>query len=82
MYAVNIADLTKPDVRTIAPYLVSPVTPSRTVVQTERDRFDGMGIVLECPNEQAAAIVEVIRLKFKRHELRCYKGNGKTWKRI
>jgi hypothetical protein len=39
---------------------------------------------LECDEERATAIVEIIRKRFKKHELRCYRSKtGKGgWKRV
>jgi len=80
MYAVNVADLTKYPI--VAQFLLAPVIEPREIVQAERERFDGAAIVLQCENERAAAIVATIRLKARKHELRCYVGKSKTWKRV
>ena len=80
MYAVNIADLTKDKDNVWAPFLIGPV--KGDVIEAEKGRFDGMALTLECNEERAKAIVEVIRLKYKKCEIRCYGGKGKTWKRV
>lgn len=81
MYAINIADLTKDKDGVWAPFLIGPV--SGQAVEAEK-RFDGMALTLACDEERAQAIVEVIRLKYKKHEMRCYQSKtGKGgWKRI
>jgi len=81
MYAVNLPDLVGDDLgRRMAAMLVAPVRGE--VVQTDPRRFDEVAVVLACNDERAAAIVEVIRLKFKKPALRCYQGSGDTWRRI
>ena len=79
-YAVNVADLTKH--RFVAQWILAPVVPGRSVVDVEPGRFDGAGILLECDEERAQAIVDVIRTKLKKHQLRCYKKEGGSWKRV
>lgn len=81
-YAVNVADMAK--LGLVAEILVAPVVPQRLVVETSKARFDEMAVVLECEEERAKAIVEVIRLKFRPREMRCYQsstGRG-GWKGI
>ena len=70
-YSVNIADLTK-DI-TLGQILISPVTPNRTIVNAEPKNFDGMAVLLECDEERAKAIIEVIRIKYRKDQLRCYR---------
>jgi hypothetical protein len=64
----------------MAAVLVAPVRGE--VIEADPQRFDGMAVTLACDDERAAAIVEVIRLKLKKSELRCYTGSGKTWRLI
>ncbi|GEM_PF-4655041 len=75
-YSVNVADLTKDII--LAQFLIAPVAPSREVISVEKGRFDGVAIRLECDNEQAQAIVDVIRLKYRKHEVRCYRGSKRV----
>lgn len=81
-YAINITDMQRDPI--IAQWLVAPVCPSRQWIKAEGDRIDGNAIILECSEERAKAIVELIRNKYKRYELRCYRGTGKAkvWERI
>ena len=79
-YAVNVADLTKH--RFVAQWILAPVVLGRVVVDVEPGRFDGAGILLECDEERAQAIVDVIRTKLKKHQLRCCKKEKGSWKRV
>lgn len=82
-YAVNVADLTKPGAKVIATFMIAPVTPNRYTVTAEPGRLDGGAVVLECDDEHAQAIVEIIRRTWSRNALRCYHSQtGKTWKRV
>jgi hypothetical protein len=84
-YAVNLADLTaRKDDLCLKMLLVPVVDLDAPIVEVERDRFDGMGIKLNCTEGRGAAIVSILRQKFKRHKLRLYesKTGRKGWKRI
>ena len=88
-YAVSVCDLltaSKHDL--VLHMIVAPhVDPDPAhVVEAERGKVAGIGsvAVLTCPEEQAAAIVELARKRYKRHEFRFYQsasGNG-GWKRV
>lgn len=81
MYAVNLADMTGNDLnRRMVAMLVAPVVGE--MVHIDRQRIDAVAVILNCEEERAQAIVEVIRLKLRKHELRCYKKNGKGWKSV
>jgi hypothetical protein len=80
-YAVNLADLAAID-SPVVRMLIVPHISSRQTVEVERRRVDGTAVVLACPEAQAAAIVEVIRLRIPRHRLRCYRSTGENrWTR-
>jgi hypothetical protein len=92
-HAVNIADLTKDQFR--KPFgpvmlMLQPILDLEQVVHCERDRFDGMAVLVreDLDPERWAAIVEILRNGLGRmagipkHELRIYEGSGRTWKRI
>ena len=83
-YAINLADLTAwmqhaprhPMLFLVRPHIGTPVDVNTKV--------DGVAVVLDCPEEQAAAIAELLRKNLKRHELRMYRsetGEG-GWKTI
>ena len=80
-YAINIADLTRHDQIVIA-CTVQPVTPERQIVKTGPN-LDDSAVVLQCPDRQALAIVELLRhhdLKVKRYQTRAYaEGSRGGW---
>jgi hypothetical protein len=81
MYAINIADLTKDDI--LKSFLILPVCTNKKTVNVDKKRLDEMAVILECPDEQSIAIVEVIRKKYSKNLFRCYESKtGKNWKRI
>jgi hypothetical protein len=82
MYAVNLADWMGHSDDVGLGIILKPVIQSKQIVETERKRFDGMGILLECDEARGEAIVAIIRQRYKKHELRLYKGKSKTWKRV
>jgi hypothetical protein len=87
-YAINIADLTKyRDDYVLMTVLLGPVLnrdPERIVWVGGAERVDEIGVRLECDEERAVAIVEIIRMRLKRYELRIYHSRtGKGgWKRV
>ena len=79
-YAVNLADLMRmpPICSTI---LIGPVRGE--IVNINKRRVDETILELACDEERAEAIVGVIRVRYNRNELRCYKrGERGGWKRI
>lgn len=82
-YAVNVADLTRFAQAPLSPVmlLIQPVL-SRQIVQAERQRIDGDAAILACDEERALAIVELIRRRVPKHQLRIYHGAGRTWRRL
>ena len=82
-YAVNLGDLVRPENRIVASAMIAPVQGG--TVEVDRQRVDGVAVLLNCDDERAQAIVDVIRLKRRKHELRCYvrkTDTAKTWKSI
>jgi len=83
-YAVNLSDLhgiSKIDRFVIVECMIKPITP--TLVRAEKT-VDGTALLLEGNEERNKAIVDVIRMKFPKHKLRCYEsktGRG-GWKRV
>lgn len=86
-YAINLADWTKYTEGIegfMLRILLEPVIERQNIIYAQKDRFDEMALPLMCDEKRASAIVEIIRKKYKRHELRCYQsktGNG-GWNRI
>lgn len=87
-YAVNLPDLTgriqeNPQEAAGLRVLVMPVIDRAKVIECEPGMFDGAGLELLCDERRAQAVIAVIRIKFKPHELRCYcSQSGNNWKRI
>ena len=85
MYAVNIGDWTAHRDDLALQIILTPIVDRHgSTIDTEPGRFDGMAIALVCPDEQAQAIVEVVRLRIPKYALRFYQSKtGKGgWKRV
>ena len=90
MYAINIADWT--GVQAVHPEHAALLIMVRQhvdvdpghVVDCEKGKLAGCGMLLTCPDEQAEATVKLIRTRLKRWQLRAYhSATGKGgWKRI
>jgi len=72
VYSVNVMDMTKDDI--LSTFMIAPVIRSRQIIEAEKGRIDGMAVILDCPEERARAIIEVIRSKYGKNEFRCYEG--------
>lgn len=82
-YAANVADLVKYANHAVLKMTFFPQL-TRTTVDCEPGRFDGKGVLFSTSDEQASAMIQVIRVKIKKHELRCYyskTGKG-GWARV
>jgi hypothetical protein len=72
--SINIADLSRVGDQMLA-LLLAQVTKSRQMYNiTPKQLFDGMVLVLDCDRKRALAIVEVIRMKYKKNQIRMYDG--------
>lgn len=89
-YALNISDLTRYD-EIVLTCMVCPVIKNKEIIDGEPGRVDGGAVRLECPEEQAKAIVDWLRLqdkKARQYPIRAYmrhtKKNGTftVWHRI
>lgn len=76
VYSVNVMDMTKDDI--LSTFMIAPVIQSRQIVNIEKNRVDGHAVVLDCPEERANAIIEVIRMKYGKNEFRCYAGKKRV----
>lgn len=83
MYAVNIGDMLKPEAMSLpVQMLILPVR-SQQIVNAEPGNMDGSAFVMSCDDERGQAIVDILRKKIERHELRCYySSTGNSWKRV
>ena len=78
-YAINIADLTKPENRPLG-LIIGQVR--GVVVEINKRRMDAVAITLCCEDERARALIDIIRIRRKKHELRCYEHKGSRWVHI
>lgn len=84
MYAVNLMDwhAHQHDFCLKIALLGKVADKADQTVDAEPGRVDGMALPFTCPDEQAAATIAIIRMHYPRHRLRCYQGNGRTWRRL
>lgn len=76
MYGINIMDMTKDDI--LATFLIAPVCRSKHTYTAEPGRVDGTAVQLECNDDRARAIIEVIRMKYGKNEFRCYENKKRV----
>lgn len=82
-YAINLIDWAakKDDFGLVL--LLRSVIDRDSRIETNPRRIDELALRLSCDEERAEAIVEIIRLKYERHQLRCYHSKtGRSWKRV
>jgi hypothetical protein len=76
MYAVNAGDH---DLL----FILCPVLGTPEIIDCEPGNSDGEAFVLNCDDERGAAIVSIIRRRYKIWRLRCYhSSDGKNWNRV
>ncbi|MHA1662686.1 MAG: hypothetical protein ACTSVR_05450 [Candidatus Thorarchaeota archaeon] len=80
-FAINVSDLSQEQILAM---IYSDVLANKVLVNTEPDRIDGIAVVIECEEERAKAIVETIRLKKNKNEMRIFESTDymKTWRKI
>jgi hypothetical protein len=71
--SINISDLSKTNDPMIA-MLIAPVTKGRDIINVDPKHVDGMALMLDCDRERAMAIVQVIRMRYKKNQIRIYDG--------
>jgi hypothetical protein len=85
VYAVNIGDfitLAKSDAA--LRFVIGPLIDPSAVIEVERGRIDGFGAILDCSEERASAIIEIVRKRRKKYQFRFYQsetGEG-SWVRV
>lgn len=83
MYAIHIADLMA--LQRAEPVLSLVLTRhvGQEPVEIDQQQFDGVALPLTCGDEQATALVEIIRHKYRRDQVRIWqKGEKGGWKRV
>ena len=81
-YAVNIPDLAAYHNDIGIQILLAPFAKSRQIVNCEPGHVDGGALLLDCEEQQAAAICKILRMKYPKHKLRCYQQKKKAWTRL
>lgn len=73
-YAVNVADCLHPELSMLVQLLLGPVTPGRERVKLGKN-VDDFGVLLECGEERAQAICDLLARKARDLGLlvRCYR---------
>lgn len=81
MYAIQLADLLVLQRDPIMRMTLMPLM-GKEAVTVDGGQFDGVALPFACGDEQAAAMIEIIRKKHARHEIRCYYKVKSAWKRV
>lgn len=85
VYAVNVGDfITLAENDAALRFVIGPLIDPSAVIEAERGRIDGFGAVLNCSEEKANAIIEIVRKRLKKYQFRFYQsktGNG-SWVRV
>lgn len=81
-YAVNLGDIVCQCSVDILMLNILLGQVAGAVVQVGRERYDDVAVVLDCEEHRAIAIIDVIRRKFDKNALRCYRRHLATWRRI
>ena len=80
MYAIQLSDLlVAQKQQPLLSILIQPHL-SQETIEIDKHNFDHIAAPLRCDDDQAAAIVAVLRRHFPAHTLRIWQ--GKPWKRI
>lgn len=81
MYAIQIADLLVLQRDPVMRMVLTPLMGKEEVTVAD-DQFDGVALPFACGDEQAAAMIEIVRKKHARHQIRCYHKVKSAWKRV
>ena len=71
--SINITDLSRVGDPTLA-ILLAPVTKGRDIINIDPKHIDGMALLIDCDRKRAEAIVQVIRMRYKKNQIRMYDG--------
>ena len=85
-YAVNLADLTNTEAGTDlgVVMLLGPVIDRTHLININTRRVDEISIAMVCDDDRSQAIIQLIRHRYRKHQLRFYhsvSGSG-GWKRV
>ena len=84
-YAIQLADFMALRQRDPALGIVLAANAEQKSVQIGKERFDEEALPLACPPEQAAALVEIVRTKYSRDQVRVWRnetGAASAWRRV
>lgn len=82
-YAIHIADLMALQRAEPALSLVLTQHVGREPVEVDRQQYDGVALPLTCDDKQAAALITLIRRKYRKDQVRVWlKGQRGGWKRV
>lgn len=84
-YAIQLADFMVLCQHDPALGIVLAANAERQSVRIGKERFDEEALPLACPAQQAAALVEIIRTKYRRDEVRVWRnetGAASAWRRV
>lgn len=84
-YAIQLSDFMHLRQHDPALGLVLAANAERQSITVGKERFDDEALPLACPSEQAAALVDLIRTKYRRDEVRVWRndtGAASAWRRV
>jgi hypothetical protein len=84
-YAIQLTDFMVLRHRDPALGIVLAANAERQSVRIGKERFDEEAVTLACPAQQASALVELIRTKYRRDEVRIWRndtGAASAWRRV
>lgn len=83
-YAIQLADFMAL-CRQPALGIVLAANAGRQAVAVGKERFDDQALPLNCPDEQAEALVKIIRSRYSRDQVRIWRndtGAQSAWRRV
>lgn len=84
-YAIQLADFMVLRQHDPALGIVLAANVERQPVTIGKERFDDEAVTFACPAEQAAALVQIVRTKYRRDEVRIWRndtGAKSAWRRV
>lgn len=81
MYAIQLTDLLTLQRDPVMRMVLIPLL-SQESVTVVAGQFDGEALPFACGDKQAAAMIEVIRTRYRRDQVRCYHQAKKAWRQV
>ncbi len=83
MYAILLCDLLNRRLPAAATIVLGAVTQQHRIAEVLPKSIAGTGVILDCDDERAEAIVQVVRANVERRHLRMfYSKTGNSWRAI